>query len=185
MHCEGAAKHRPLEADGAALPHDGAEPGGEHYTSPMPSSDSRHDSLREGARLGLIVATSVWVWVALVDLIVGEPFHTFAVLGGIVVFTLLHYLLHVAYGVAIVSGLHGVAREPRLAIAVAFGFVIIEIALALITVLLSQMGLGSLAWVRIFGGNVIGIAVAYGLLSRGHALKEALRKAERQEEADE
>ena len=151
----------------------------------MASSDSHPDSLREGARLGLIVATSVWLWVALVDLIVGEPFHTFSVLGGIVVFTVLHYLLHVAYGVAIVSGLHGVAREPRLAIGVAFGFVIIEIALALITVLLSEMGLGSLAWVRIFGGNVIGIAVAYGLLSRGHALKEVLRKAERQEEADE
>jgi hypothetical protein len=49
-----------------------------------------HSSLREGAQLGVIVATSVWIWVALVDLLVGEPFHTFLVLGGIVVFTLLH-----------------------------------------------------------------------------------------------
>jgi hypothetical protein len=59
--------------------------------------------------------------VALVDLIVGEPFHTFAVLGGIVLFTVLHYALHFVYGVAVVSGIHGVAREPRLAIAVAHG----------------------------------------------------------------
>jgi hypothetical protein len=145
----------------------------------------RHSALREGARLGLIVATSVWIWVALVDLLVGEPFHTFAVLGGIATFTVLHCLLHVGYGVAVVSGIRGVAREPRLAIAVAFGFVILEIALALITVLLSQMGLGSLAWLRIFGGNLVGVAVAVRLLSRGHGLREALRKAERQEEADE
>jgi hypothetical protein len=145
----------------------------------------KHRSLREGAQLGLVVATSVWVWVALVDVIVGEPFHTFSVLGGIVVFTILHYILHVVYGVAVVSGIHGVAREPRLAIAVAFGFVILEIALALITVLLSQLGLGSLAWLRIFGGNVVGVAVAFRLLSRGRGLREALRKAERQEEADE
>ena len=158
------------------MPEDGAEPGGgsHAYTILMTDTGSRHNSLREGARLGFIVATSVWVWVALVDLIVGEPFHTFAVLGGIVVFTLLHYILHIAYGVAIVSGIHGVAREPRLAI-----------ALALITVLLSQMGLGSLAWLRIFGGNVVGVAVAFRLLSRGHRLREVLRKAERQEEADE
>jgi hypothetical protein len=145
----------------------------------------KHSALREGAQLGLIVATSVWVWVALVDLIVGEPFHTFALLGGIVTFTVLHYMLHLGYGVAVVSGIRGVAREPRLAIAVAFGFVILEIALALITVLLSQLGLGSLAWLRIFGGNVVGVAVAFRLLSRGHGLRDALRKAERQEEADE
>jgi hypothetical protein len=145
----------------------------------------KHSALREGAQLGFIVATSVWIWVALVDLIVGEPFHTFAVLGGIATFTVFHYLLHVGYGVAVVSGIRGVAREPRLAIAVAFGFVLLEIALALITVLLSQLGLGSLAWLRIFGGNVVGVAVAFRLLSRSHGLREALRKAERQEEADE
>jgi len=145
----------------------------------------QHSSLREGAWVGFIVATSVWIWVALVDLIVGEPFRTFAVLGGIVTFTVLHYLLHLGYGVAVVSGIHGVAREPRLAIAVAFGFVILEIALALITVLLSQMGLGSLAWLRIFGGNLIGVVVALRLLSRGHSLRAALQKAEQQEEADE
>lgn len=146
---------------------------------------TRHSTPREGAQLGLIVATSVWIWVALVDVIVGEPFHTFAVLGGIGTFTVLHYLLHLAYGVAVVSAIHGVAREPRLAIAVAFGFVILEVALALITVLLSQMGLGSLAWLRIFGGNLIGVVVALRLLSRGHALRAAIKKAEQREEAEE
>ncbi len=133
----------------------------------------------------MIVATSVWIWVALVDVIVGEPFQTFALLGGIATFTTLHYMLHLAYGVAVVSAIHGVAREPRLAIAVAFGFVILEIALALITILLSQMGLGTLAWLRIFGGNLVGVVVALRLLSRGHALRAVLERAEQQEAADE
>jgi hypothetical protein len=105
-------------------------------------------------------------------------------LGGLVTFTVLHYVLHLAYGVAVVSGIHGVEREPRLAIAVAFGFVILEIALALITILLSQMGLGTLAWLRIFGGNLVGVVVALRLLSRGHALRAVFERAEQQEEAD-
>ncbi|HKW40465.1 MAG TPA: hypothetical protein VJN39_04385 [Gemmatimonadales bacterium] len=51
-----------------------------------------------GARLGVIVATAIWVWLALVDLIAGQPFRTFTVLGGIALFTVLHYLVNIAYG---------------------------------------------------------------------------------------
>ena len=50
----------------------------------------KHQSLGEGARLGLLVATSIWIWLALVDAVVGQPFHTFRVLGGVVTFTTLH-----------------------------------------------------------------------------------------------
>ena len=55
-----------------------------------------HDSLREGTALGIIVATSIWVWLLVVDAVAGQPFQTFAALGGITVFTLVHYLLNVA-----------------------------------------------------------------------------------------
>jgi len=72
----------------------------------------KHNSLREGARLGLVVATSIWVWLAVVDAVVGEPFRTFTVLGGIALFTTMHYLLNVAYGVLLVSGIHGAVHEP-------------------------------------------------------------------------
>ena len=142
---------------------------------------TEHNSLREGARLGVIVATAIWVWLALVDLIVGEPFRTFNLLGGIALFTLLHYLINIAYGVAVVSGIHGAAREPSLLIAVAFGFVIVQFALAMVTVLLSRIGLGQLAWVRILGGNVIGAAIGFAILSRKHALREVMREAEEEE----
>jgi hypothetical protein len=141
----------------------------------------KHNALREGGALGLVVATSIWLWLAVVDAVAGQPFYTFRVLGGVAPFTLLHYLLNVTYGVAIVSAVHGAAREPSLVIAVAFGFMIIEFAFAMLTVLLSHLGLGELAWVRIFGGSVLGAVIAWLMLSRHHRLVEELRAAEEEE----
>ena len=140
-----------------------------------------HNSLREGAQLGLIVATSIWLWIAIVDLVAGEPWRTFAVLGGVVTFTIGHYLLNLVYGIAIVSAIHGARREPSLLIGVAFGFLIVEFALAMVTVLLSHVGLGELAWVRILGGSVVGALAAFVLLRRTHPLTVKLREAEEEE----
>jgi hypothetical protein len=137
----------------------------------------KHDSLREGAKLGLVVATATWVWVALVDAIAGEPYRTFAVLGGIAACTVIHYLLNVAYGVAIVSLIHGAVRQPSLLIAVGFGFLMMEFAFAMATVMLSHV-LGELAWVRIFVGSLIGAGIAIAMLSRTHPLAAQLRQAE-------
>ena len=141
----------------------------------------KHNSLREGARLGLVVATGIWAWLAVVDAVVGEPFRTFRVLGGIAPFTAMHYLLNVTYGVLLVSGIHGAVREPSLVMAVAFGFPIVEFVFALVTVLLSNMGLGELAWVRIFGGSLIGTAIAIAILARRHPLAAELRQAEEED----
>jgi len=141
----------------------------------------KHDSLREGARLGLVVATSIWVWLAVVDAVVGEPFRTFTVLGGVALFTAMHYLLNVAYGAVIVAAIHGAAREPSLVMAVACGFPIVEFVFALVTVLLSHLGLGELAWVRIFGGSLIGTAIAIVILARRHPLAAEVRQAEEED----
>ena len=141
----------------------------------------KHDSLREGSRLGLIVATCIWLWIAVIDVVAGEPWRTFTVLGGVVTFTVAHYLLNFVYGVAIVSAIHGAQREPSLLIGVAFGFLIVEFALAMVTVLLSHIGLGELAWVRILGGSVIGALAAFLVLRRTHPLARELREAENEE----
>ena len=141
----------------------------------------KHDSLREGAWLGVVVATSIWVWLAVVDAAVGQPFRTFTVLGGLALFTILHYLFNVVYGVVIVSLVHGAAREPSLVIGMAFGFLVIEFGFVMVTVLLSHMGLGELAWARIFGGNLIGAAIAFVMLSRRHRLRDGFRQAEEEE----
>jgi hypothetical protein len=143
----------------------------------------KHDSLREGTAVGLAVATGIWLWLALIDLIAREPFRTFTVLGGVAAFTVLHYLLNLVYGVVIVSAIHGAKREPSLLIAVAFGFFILEFGFAMLTVLLSHLGLGGLAWIRIIGGNLIGVAIALFMLSRRHPLLAELREAEEEENA--
>ena len=140
-----------------------------------------HQSLGEGARLGLLVATSIWIWLAILDALVGQPFRTFTVLGGVVTFTTLHYLLNVAYGVALVSIIHASAREPQLLIGALVVFFAIEFELVLLTVLLSHVGLGELAWVRILGGNLIGVAVAWSILLRSHPLRKELREADVEE----
>jgi hypothetical protein len=153
----------------------------EHQRVPTPRDGStlsgKHDSLREGVSLGLVVATVTWVWVAVVDGLAGQPFRTFTALGGIVPFTVLHYLLNVAYGLAIVSLIHGAVRQPSLVIAVGFGFLMMEFAFAMATVMLSQV-LGELAWIRIFAGSLVGAAIAVIILSRRHPLAAELRQAE-------
>jgi hypothetical protein len=83
--------------------------------------------------------------------------------------------------VVIVSVIHGAAREPSLVVAVAFGFVIVEFTFAMATVVLSHLGLGELAWVRIFGGSLIGAGIAIVTLARQHPLAAELRQAEEEE----
>src|SRR2546429_5234273 len=107
----------------------------------------RRHSLREGVILGLIVATSIWVWIAVVDAIAGEPFRTFTVLGGIRLFTVLHYALCLAYGVAAVAVGNGAALEPSLMLGPAFAFFILPFGFVMVMVLPPPISLGELAWV--------------------------------------
>lgn len=138
---------------------------------------NEHTAMQEGATLGLIVATSTWLWVAIVDAIAGDPFRTFTVLGGVAAFTVVHYVLNVIYGVVLVSGIRGTTREPTLMMAIVFGFLMIEFAFAFLTAVLSNLGLGGLAWLRVFTGSLVGAVVAVGVLSRRHPLVDRVRNA--------
>ena len=113
----------------------------------------RHNTLRGGILLGLIIATVIWVWLYVIDALVGEPLRTFSLLGGVARFTALHYALCCLYGIAAVAVVHGAAREPNLLIAAAFAFILFETAFAILTAVLQQVGLGQLAWIRIMGGQ--------------------------------
>jgi hypothetical protein len=141
-------------------------------------STTAHNTRNEGIRLGLIVGTVTWLWVALVDVTTGQPWHTFSVLGGLLVFTTMHYLLNVTYGIVLVSAVHGAERAPSLIIAVTFGILTLEGAFAMFTNLLVETGVGSVGWPGIVGGSLIGTAVAITLLSRTHPLRRYLRRAE-------
>jgi hypothetical protein len=154
--------------------------GGESQQLARIALGPKHNSFWEGAALGLVVATCIWVWLAAVDAIAGQPFLTFTVLGGIVGFTAMHYLLCVTYGVVIMSGIHIAAHSPSTIFAVGFGFLMIEFAFAFITAALSSGRLGELAWVRVFAGNLIGVAMLIWIVTRRHPLAALLRQAERE-----
>jgi hypothetical protein len=153
-----------------------------HTHDPLPADAARlagvHDTVREGVRIGLVVGASTWLWVALVDLIVHQPFHTFELLGGIPAFTVVHLLLTVAYGIAIVSVVHGAVRVPSLIYGLGFGLLFLEIAFAFLTVMLASTSLGDLAWVRIFVGSLIGASIALTLVAQRHPLTVMLRLAD-------
>ena len=130
----------------------------------------KHNAVREGIGLGVVVATALWTWIAVVDAVAGEPFRTFTVLGGIVPFTVLHYALNVAYGMAIVAIVHRTQREPSLAAVLWFALVVLEFAFVMATILLSHVGLGGFAWVRIFAASLMGLVLVIFILSRTHHL---------------
>ena len=148
---------------------------------PDRSSPPRHDTLREGIRLGLVVVTVTWLWLAVVDGIAGEPLHTFTVLGGIGMFTMAHYLFNLMYGVLIVASIHGAAREPGLIGVIVTGWAIVESGFVMVTILLSHAGLGNLAWIRILGGSLIGVALAIVTLMRRHPVLTLWRQAREME----
>ena len=141
----------------------------------MDLSPRSHSSRREGAILGAVVGTGIWTWIAMVDAVVGEPFRTFAVLGGVARFTTLHFVLCLAYGVVAVTVVHAAAREASLIVGAAFAFFLLEFGFVLVSAILSQTGLGGLAWVRILGGNVVGAALTVLILWRRHPLAQELR----------
>jgi hypothetical protein len=142
------------------------------------ASAGKPHPMREGALLGLTSAAGIWLWIAAIDVIAGEPFRVFDVLGGVVVFTVLHVLLNVIYGVAVASVVHRARQAPSVIIGLMFMFIIIEIAFAMATIFLANLGLGSLAWLRIFGGSVVGAVIAFVMLYRRHPLAGQLRRAE-------
>jgi hypothetical protein len=139
---------------------------------------SRHNSLREGVRLGIIMASVTWLWVALVDAVSGQPFHTFEALGGIAAFTVMHYLLNIVYGVALVSVIHGAERAPSLMMGVIFGGIILEGGITMVTNILVQTVVGTVGWIGIFGGSLIALAIAITLLAHTHPLAAYVRRAE-------
>lgn len=148
------------------------------HTADLPLSPLEDGVLREGAWLGVLVASCIWIWIALIDVLVGQPFQTFELLGGVAVGTMAHYALNILYGIVLVSAVRGSERAPSLMIALVFGLVMMEVAFAMLTIMLGQAGLGSLAWIRIFGGSLLGLAIALALLSRRYPLATRLHEAE-------
>lgn len=140
----------------------------------------RESTLRSGARLGFEIAAVVWLWIMLVDLVAGAPLRTFSALGGVVAFSLVHCVLSVGYATILVSVVRAARSEPTLMAGLVFASLLLELAFVMVTVVLASAGLGTVAWVQIFGGSLIAGAVAIVYLARRHPLGNLLHRAHEQ-----
>jgi hypothetical protein len=96
----------------------------------------------------------------------------------VLVFTVVHYVLSVLYAVTLLSTIHGAERAPSLMYAFGFGLLFSEVVFAFVTVAFSNVGLGNLAWLRIFGASIVGAVAAVALIARNHPLAALLQQAE-------
>lgn len=145
---------------------------------PSRSNPAGHAGHREGIALGATLATATWLWVALIDAASGHPFHTFHVLGGVLVFTLFHFALNIVLGSVLVSVVHDAAHMPSAMFGLIFCGILFECAMAMFTNILAAATLGPTAWLALFGGSLLSAAIAISILRRGHPLGEYLAQAE-------
>lgn len=150
------------------------------FTNPRVArlAQASHSTVREGVRLGLIVGVATWLWIAGFDFAAGTPFYTMQFLGGVVTFTLIHFMLCLVYGVAIISAVHGSGREPTVMFALIFSAILFEAGFAGLTALIANMGLGQLAWSRIFFGNVMAAGLTYSVIAFNHPMRDLYLAAE-------
>src|SRR5678815_74119 len=127
-----------------------------------------HSTLREGVQLGLSVGAATWLGIVGYDFAAGEPFYTIHFLGGVAAFSLIHFALCLVYGLAIISAVHGSKKEPTVMFALIFSAILFEAGFAGLTALVANMGLGQLAWGRIFLGNAMAAGLTYVSVSYTH-----------------
>jgi hypothetical protein len=148
------------------------------YSSAQPAP-SEHSTAREGTRLGLIVGAATWLWLAGIDIVRGEPFETIEFLGGFTRFTLIHFTLCLAYGFTIISAIHASMKEPTVMFAIIFCAILFQAGFVIITAMISNIGIGDLAWGQFFAGNIMAAGLTYYLVSRKHSLRDMFEAAEK------
>jgi hypothetical protein len=136
----------------------------------------------EGLRAGLVGATAIWVWLAVVDLIERTPLHTVEVLGrgllvfvfqsaptplwaDVLAFTVVHYALWLVLGRLFVTAIAADTREPGVLIFTIFLLILLSLAIVATTAVLAKTALHGHAWLAVLGGHLIGL-VAAGLYLR-------------------
>jgi hypothetical protein len=130
-----------------------------------------------GIVLGAQMAAISWIWLALMDAALGHPFRTFAFFGGIVAFTVGHFLLNAVFGVAVMSFVRGATRAPSLVIGLIFVFIIFEVAFGMLMIMISEHTGGATA-LMLAAGNAISCAAALVMLERRYHLRDTLHRAE-------
>ena len=157
----------------------------------------QHNSVREGIYAGIIGATAIAVWFAIIDVLGAHPFHTPDILGAglisilgkppmmpdtpavrIVVYTIFHYLAFAIIGILLAKIVHQSARTPAVLAGALIAFVAFELGAIGLTTLLTESRLGGMAWYQIFLANLLATVLMFWFMWRRHpALKADLDRA--------
>jgi hypothetical protein len=147
----------------------------------------RHNSVREGVLAGIIGATAIAVWFAVIDIVSGTPLHTPDILGAglisvlgkpqmmpdtmgfhVFIYTVFHYLAFALFGVLIAVVVHQSARTPAVLAGALVAFVAFQLGAIGITTLFTETRLGGMAWYQIFLANLIATALMFWFMWRRH-----------------
>jgi hypothetical protein len=135
--------------------------------------------MQEGVMAGVLGAAVVAVWFLAVDWIHGEPLRTPIVLGtnllrqaspstAVLLYTLVHVLAFVVFGLVAALLLAGAEREPMLVFLVVILFTAFEVAFFGAIVVVARWVLDELAGWTIFAGNLLAAAAMLAYFFKGH-----------------
>ena len=153
-----------------------------------------HDTVREGLTAGFLGAIAIAIWFFVIDVTLGRPLHTPALLGGallsvlgpaprpdgatmhVVVYTVFHFAVFGAIGILAAYLVHRAQESPSILAGFLILFVSFEVGWYGLTALLSQdEAWGQLAWWQVMGANVVAALMMGTYLWRRHPqLRESL-----------
>ncbi len=147
-----------------------------------------HSTIREGVIAGGLGAVAVALWFLLVDGIAGRALHTPALLGALILrtpdpigaadgpnrlnlaalYTPIHFILFVLFGVLVVFLIHRATKQPSLLMLALILFAVFEGGFTGGVAMLEQTALGDLAWYQVAIGNLIAVIVMGWYVWRRH-----------------
>lgn len=157
----------------------------------------RHSSIREGIIAGILGATTIAIWFAIVDIVSGHPFYTPDLLGSglisvlgkppampdtiathVLAYTLFHYAAFALVGIIVASIVHQSARTPAVLAGFLVLFVMFELGAYGLAGLLTETRFGGMAWYQIFIANLLAtVVMGWYMWARHPGLKHDLTVA--------
>jgi hypothetical protein len=166
-----------------------------HFRGPQMAE--RHNPIREGIYAGLIGATAIAVWFAIIDIVSGMPLHTPSILGaGLIsvlgkppmmpdtvlfhafIYTIFHYVAFAIVGIILTAIVHQSARTPAVLAGLLVAFVAFQLGAIGLTALFTESRLGGMAWYQIFLANLVAtLAMGWFMWKRHPALRSDIDRA--------
>ncbi len=144
-----------------------------------------HNFVREGIYAGAVGATAVAIWFLVIDMIAGKPLYTPKLLGHAAIsvlgksmpdstftevlgYTVFHYALFALIGIIVVAIVHQSERTPAILAGLLIMFVALQLGFYVLSALLKESPLGSMAWSQIFIANLLASAAMGWFIWRRH-----------------